>query len=211
MVDIIDNSVGKGSDTVVTNVPEPPAPQEIDRNEVYGSRTSTIPKSNSHSPQAAPITPEYESQPRYRRETPVRPLGGVRQNAIDKVTALKDDFITLYRQEIALAKTEVKEGASKVKASAGSIITGVVLAIAGFSLLLGAATTAVTWLCMTFGLGLMPALLIGFLSVGLLSMLIGYLAIKGGQKKLENSNLNAPKTQETLRRSKEIVGEQPTI
>ena len=205
MVKVIDHKVGSSGDTVVKDVPEPPKPRQIDPAEVYprqvernGYNDAVRPEpiQSSVPPASAPEAVRRESSP------------GFRNTAMDKITTLKDDFLTLYRQEIALAKAEVREGAGKVKASAGSIGIGIAFAIGGFGLLLGAATQAVTWLCMALGLGLMPSLVIGFVSIGLLSLLVGYAAIKAGQKKIENSNLRVPKTKETLRRSKELMEEQ---
>lgn len=141
---------------------------------------------------------ETSTTPR-ARVTPARP------GLADQLISVKDELVTLYQQELALAKTEISEGLDKTKASAGALGTGTVMLIGGFMLLLTTLSMLIGWGCNVAGMAIVPALLTGFASMTVISLIVGAVMLKAGKKKLVNKDLTAPKTMDTLRSSKEIV------
>jgi xanthine/uracil permease len=97
---------------------------------------------------------------------------------------------TLIRQEVALAKTEMTDKASKAGRDVGSLAVGGAVAYAGFLALVAAAIILLAevipwWL--------------SALVIGLLVALVGYLLIQRGLTNLKQENLALQRTIETLR------------
>lgn len=126
----------------------------------------------------------------------------------DRILGVKEDFTTLYRQEIALAKAEVREGAEKVKASTGAMAAGAVLLASSVTMLLASVAALISWLVLALGGSLISALGVGFAGAALIGALTGAAFLKAGQKKLQNSKLSVPRTKETLQRSKDLIEDQ---
>lgn len=118
------------------------------------------------------------------------------ESAASLVSRLVNDLTALFRNELALAKTEFSRAATNVKlGAAGLAIAGAVLLAGALSLvaaaILGLAEILDPWLA---------ALIVG-VALGL----IGFVMLQSAKKKLEPSNLSMERTQHSLRRDAEVV------
>ncbi|MFZ1754356.1 MAG: phage holin family protein [Caldilineaceae bacterium] len=111
---------------------------------------------------------------------------------------LTEDFSTLVRKEVELARTETMETASQVARSAVSMVAGGVIAYAGLLILLLAAA---------FGLANVVPLWLSALIIGLITIGVGALMIVGGRNALANISLVPEKTVETLKNDARMVEE----
>jgi hypothetical protein len=109
---------------------------------------------------------------------------------------LAGEFSTLFRKEIALAKSEISESASHAKAGAIALVAGGAVLFAGMLVLLAAAVLA---------LGHVVDDWLAALIVGILVAAMGFVMIQSGKKQLEPSALKPERTQEALRKDKEMV------
>jgi uncharacterized protein YacL len=103
---------------------------------------------------------------------------------------------TLFRKEIALAKAEVSEAASEAKAGAISLVAGGAIIFAAVLVLLAAivrllAESMEPWLAA--------------LIVTVVLAAIGFVMIQSGKKKLDPSSFKPDRTQDALRKDKEMV------
>jgi len=103
---------------------------------------------------------------------------------------------TLFRKEIALAKAEVSEAASEAKAGAISLVAGGAIVFAAVLVLLGAIVLLLAermepWLAA--------------LIVGVVVAVIGFVMIQSGKKKLDPLSFKPERTQDALRKDKEMV------
>jgi predicted phage tail protein len=109
---------------------------------------------------------------------------------------LFDEVATLFRKEIALAKAELSEAASEAKMAAISMASGGAVLFAGFLVLLAAAVLALARVVSDW----LAALIVG----GIVAI-IGFVMIQAGKKKLEPSALKPQRTQDALRKDKQMV------
>lgn len=100
---------------------------------------------------------------------------------------------TLVRQELELAKTEMREKAAKVGKDAGLIALGGVLLYVGVIVLIAAAVIGLGYL---IGYGL-SALLIGVVIAG-----TGAAIVLGAKKDLQKTTLAPEETKKTLKETK---------
>jgi O-antigen ligase len=112
------------------------------------------------------------------------------------ISRLLGEVSTLFRKEIALAKAEISESAAHAKAGAIAIAAGGAVIFAGLLVLLAAAVLALAkvmdpWLAA--------------LIVGILAGAIGFVLIQSGKKQLEPSALKLERTQEALRKDRDMV------
>ena len=134
-------------------------------------------------------------------QTPKDKYGENRRQEPHTMTALLrrllNEVSTLFRQEVALAKSEVTEAFSEAKVAAISMASGGAVMFAGVLVLLAAAVLA------------LPAVarrrLAAALIVGGIVTAIGYLMIHSGKKKLEPSTFKPERTQHSLRQDKEML------
>lgn len=119
-----------------------------------------------------------------------------RESAIGLLRRLIDEFTVLFRKEIALAKAEVTQGFSQVKAGAISMASGGAVLFAGFLVLLAAAV---------FGLSNVMPDWLAALIVGAVVISIGFVMIYSGKNKMDPSVLKPEKTQHALQKDKEMV------
>ncbi len=117
-------------------------------------------------------------------------------SAMSLVRRLLDEVSTLFRQEIALASAEVSRSVSDAKAGVGSIATGGAVAFAGFLFVLAAAV---------LGLSEVMHPWLAALIVGIVVAVIGLILLKTGKSKLDPSALRPRRTQESLRRDRELI------
>jgi Putative Actinobacterial Holin-X, holin superfamily III len=127
-----------------------------------------------------------------------RPSGIDREpdSAAGLLSRLMGEVSTLFRKEIALAKAEVSEAASEAKAGAISLVAGgsiifaaVLVLLAGIVLLL--AEVMEPWLAA--------------LIVAAVVAIIGFVLIQSGKKKLDPASFKPERTQDALRKDKEMV------
>ena len=90
---------------------------------------------------------------------------------------LAHDLTTLFSKELALAKAEVREAAGDVKAFVASVAVGAALAFAGL---------VITLLSAVYGLTLVLEPWLAALIVGVASLLIGFMLIKGAQARMKH-------------------------
>jgi hypothetical protein len=109
---------------------------------------------------------------------------------------LFDEVSTLFRKEIALAKAEFSDAASEAKVAAISLASGGAVLFAGLLVLLAAAV---------LGLAHVVADWLAALIVGVIVAVIGFVMIQSGKKKMETSTFKPERTQDALRKDKEVV------
>ena len=109
---------------------------------------------------------------------------------------------TLVHQEAQLAKAELSEKVSEVTTGAGEIATGGAILFAGFIVLLFAAVGALELMLPTE-----HAIWLAPLIVGLVVMVIGYIALSRGRSHLKAENLAPERTMESLRRDAKLAKE----
>ena len=105
----------------------------------------------------------------------------------------------LFREEVALAKTELKESASKAGKGAVMLAVGGFIAYAGFLALLAAAI---------IGLASVVPWWLSALIVAVVVLLAGYLLVQSGINKLKATSLAPEETIESLKEDKEWAKEQ---
>ena len=103
---------------------------------------------------------------------------------------LTQEVGALVRQEVALAKTELGQKASRVGRDAGMLAVGGLIGYAGFLVLLGAAVLL---------LALVMPLWLATLLVGLVTAVAGYALVQRGLAGLKKADLTPHQTVETLR------------
>jgi Putative Actinobacterial Holin-X, holin superfamily III len=109
---------------------------------------------------------------------------------------------TLVHQEAQLAKAELSEKVSEITTGAGEIATGGAILFAGFIVLLFAAVGALELMLPTE-----HAIWLAPLIVGLVVMVIGYIALSRGRRHMKADNLTPERTLESLRRDARLAKE----
>ena len=127
-------------------------------------------------------------------------LGSVRDRSGESIPHLiKDlatDVSTLVGKEIQLAKSEAREAAADVKTAVGAIATGAVMAMAGLVILLMSAV---------YGLSNVVAPWLAALIVGSAALLIGFIMVKGAQKKMSASSLAPDRTLDSVKKDTQTL------
>ena len=118
------------------------------------------------------------------------------ESAMGLVRRLVDEVATLIRQEIALASAEVSHAVREAKAGVGWIASGGAVAFAGLLLLLEA---------LVLGLSERMRPWIAALLVGVIVAAVGLVLLQSGKRKLDPKSLRPARTQESLRRDKELL------
>jgi hypothetical protein len=109
---------------------------------------------------------------------------------------------TLVHEEAELAKAELSEKVSQVTTGAGEIAAGGAILFAGFIVLLFAAVGALELMLPTeHSIWLAP------LIVGLVVMIIGYIALSRGKKQMQAESLAPQRTMESLKRDARLAKE----
>lgn len=113
---------------------------------------------------------------------------------------LTNELTSLVRQEIQLAKAEVSEKVSQVGTGIGAIATGGAVLFGGFLVLLAAAV---------FGLNkVLPPDMTPWLSaliVGVIVVIVGFIMLQSGKKKLQAQNLTPDRTIASLKNDKQLA------
>lgn len=128
----------------------------------------------------------------------------VRENrsAGELLRELSQESVTLLRQEVALAKAEMTEKASKFGRNAAYLAIGGFVAYAGFLVLL-VAITAVLYVLLDGAVGIGWALWLAPLIVGVVVGIVGYVLIQKAIATMKREGLVPHKTAETMRENKE--------
>ena len=117
----------------------------------------------------------------------------------DLLADLGRELGELVRAEIALARVELTDRASRLGRDAGMLVAGGLVAYAGFLVLLGAITLA---------LALLLPLWLSALIVAVVVMAAGGLLVQRGLADLKRANLAPTRTIATLRQDVEWAKEQ---
>lgn len=116
---------------------------------------------------------------------------------------LRDESTTLLRQEVALAKTELKENASRVGRHAARIAVGGFVAYAGVIVLLIGIGQFVGAILSRAGMDPDLAHWLAPTLVGLLVAVMGWVMVSKAKRALTEDNLAPRQTMESLKANKE--------
>lgn len=116
---------------------------------------------------------------------------------------LRDETTTLLRQEVALAKAELKENASHLTSHAVQIAVGGFVAYAGVIVLLIGLGLLVSWLLVRAGMTRDVALWVSIGGVGLIVSAIGAAMLSRAKNALTHDDVMPRQTIETLRQDKD--------
>ena len=108
----------------------------------------------------------------------------------------------LVHEEAELAKAELSEKVSQVTTGAGEIAAGGAILFAGFIVLLFAAVGALELMLPTE-----HSIWIAPLIVGLVVMIIGFIALSRGKKQMQAESLAPQRTLESLKRDARLAKE----
>jgi hypothetical protein len=112
---------------------------------------------------------------------------------------LRDEFATLLRQEVALAKTEVSEKADLAKRNVTYIAIGGVIALSGFLCLLAAASVGLAVGLREGGVSPETAAWLAPLLVGLVVAIVGYILLQKGISTLKRESLAPERTVQSIK------------
>lgn len=116
---------------------------------------------------------------------------------------LRDETTTLLRQEVALAKTELKENATKLSSHAAQMAVGGFVAYAGIIVLLIGLGHLVGALLVRAGLDADVATWLAPTGVGLIVALIGWMMLAKAKSAIAHDDLTPRQTLDSLRANKQ--------
>ena len=118
------------------------------------------------------------------------------ESTLGLVRRLMEDLTTLFRQEMALATSQVMGALTRLTAGVASMALGGAIVLAGFMVLLAAAV---------LGLATVMAPWLAALIVGVVVTLIGAILFFVGRKGANPASLKPALSVESLRRDKEVI------
>lgn len=116
---------------------------------------------------------------------------------------LRDETTTLLRQEVALAKAELKENASRMGSHAAHIAVGGFVAYAGVIVLLIGLGLLISSLLERAGMDPDLAQWLAPAALGAVVALIGYAMVSKARKAMAHEDMKPRRTIETMRENKE--------
>ena len=116
---------------------------------------------------------------------------------------LFDEARDLFRQEVALAKTEASEKASVLGRNVAFIAAGGLVAFAGALFILAALSVLLAWILQNAGMNEGTAMWLGPLIVGLAVAIVGYILVNKGIKTLKDGSLKPERTIQSIKEDKE--------
>jgi xanthine/uracil permease len=125
------------------------------------------------------------------------------QSIASLLRQLRDDTTKLFRQEMALAKTEMSEKANRVSRNLAYLAVGGAVAYGGVILLLVAVAAFVAWLLTLADVSNWVAAWLGLLIVGAVVAAIGYALVQKAINRLKAESPVPEKTVETLKEDKQ--------
>lgn len=121
------------------------------------------------------------------------------------LSELREESTTLLRQEVALAKAELNEKASRVGKGAMEIAAGGALAYAGLIILLFGIAMLITRVLVGFGVSPETATWLGPVSVGLVVAAVGAVMLTKAKNAMSADKLMPRETIESLKDDKRWV------
>ena len=125
-----------------------------------------------------------------------RPIEPQSDSTTGLLSRLVDEVSTLLRKELALAKAELSESINQAKLGAISLAAGGAVLFASLLVLLAAATLALAHVVSDW---------LAALIIGVIAAVVGYVMLQSGKKTVEASRLKPERTQDALRRDKDMV------
>ncbi|MDQ6652152.1 MAG: phage holin family protein [Acidobacteriota bacterium] len=116
---------------------------------------------------------------------------------------LGDDVMQLFDTKLSLLKVEIKEEANAYARGGIMIGVGGIIAAIGFALLNVALAFGISTLFANTGFSQPARYAIGFVTAGLLYLIVGTILISAMKKKLAKQNLVPDRTVEELRKDKQ--------
>ena len=116
---------------------------------------------------------------------------------------LFDEARDLFRQEVALAKTEASEKASVLGRNVAFIAAGGLVVFAGALFILAALSVLLAWILQNAGMNEGTAMWLGPLIVGLAVAIVGYILVNKGIKTLKDGSLKPERTIQSIKEDKE--------
>lgn len=116
---------------------------------------------------------------------------------------LFDEARDLFRQEVALAKTEATEKASLLGRNVAFIAAGGLVAFAGALFILAGISVLLAWALQNAGLSSENAMWLGPLIVGLVVAIVGYTLVNKGLKTLKDGSLKPERTIQSIKEDKQ--------
>jgi len=128
--------------------------------------------------------------------TSTRPTEPQPDSTTGLLSRLVDEVSTLLRKELALAKAELSESINEAKLGAISLAAGGAVLFAALLVLLAAATLALSHVVSDW---------LAALIIGVITAVVGFVMLQSGKKKFEATHLKPERTQDALRRDKDMV------
>ncbi len=125
------------------------------------------------------------------------------RSVADLLRELRDETVTLFRQEIALAKTEMHEKASRFSRNTMFVAMGGGIVGAGGLFILLAATAGLYVAMVSAGASVELSLWLSPLIVGVVVGMAGMFMLKKGQHALKEESVVPEKTVQSLREDKQ--------
>jgi len=113
---------------------------------------------------------------------------------------LSEQTRTLMRQEIELAKVEIKQEAVRAGKASGKLVAGAAIGFVAFLLISWAIAWAIALVLPTWA---------GFAIVGVIYAVIAAVLAQSGRKELQQVNLPPPQTVDEVKETKQWVSNQP--
>lgn len=139
----------------------------------------------------------HDGQDRDYRPPPAEPVNEIEAESMGSLLSrLMSELATLFRKEVALAKAELTEAAGQTRsgiiamAAGGAVLFAGALVLLAFVVLL-LAQVMVAWLAA--------------LIVGAVLNVVGFVMLQSGKKKFAPAALKPERTQESLRKDKEMI------
>ena len=123
----------------------------------------------------------------------------------DLLKELRDESVYLFKQEIALAKTEMSEKASLAGRNAVYVGAGGFVVFTGAILLLHGVSIGLSMLLLEWGVDAEWSSWLGHLIVGAIVALVGYMMLQKGITTLKHETFVPERTVESLKEDKEWV------
>jgi hypothetical protein len=128
-----------------------------------------------------------------------RPAAGDHRSINAMIKELRDQTTTLFREEVALAKSEISEKVSRIARNGGYLAAGALVAFAGLIVLLMAASAGLYAGLAAAGIGNMLAGWLAPLIVGAVVIAIGYGLVQKAITTFQNESLVPVRTTDSVR------------
>lgn len=132
-------------------------------------------------------------------DTPTPPLDPVRHDDASiggLLRQLTREVPELFSKELALAKAEMQQSLTTLKAGIAAVAGGAIVLLAGLIILLMAAV---------YGLGTMMQMWLAALIVGVITLIIGFIMLQSGKKQFEPSHFTPDRTLHAMQQDKEVL------